>query len=241
MKRNRSILFVAVSVIAGIFLIFILVFVMSRKIATGPASGSSDTTPIVGEKRLKKADTYSVCIIDMTAQVHSRTYELSTEVIGDILNNSLNKGNNRTVIRFTLPDNTVSWSFYIGVDQAGSEVYSDASERLKAASKSLIFYDPLVALAMNVPSFLVGIPAGENIKYWIVDSQNLDLFLDGHNPISFRNGDVVNDFARMTSPLSGEYNLCLENDNITQAINVMVKITAICEEEKRELLRVLKR
>lgn len=50
---------------------------------------------------------------------------------------------------------------------------------------------------------------------------------------SIKQGNVVNDFSRITTPLKGEYFVCLQNDNKVQSIDVTVKITAVTLQERK--------
>lgn len=93
-------------------------------------------------------------------------------------------------------------------------------------------YGPLAALALNGTSFLIAAQTGENVQFWFVDGNNQSLFNSGQQFSYFKTGNVINDFSRMTFPLSGQYFLCLYNDNAVQAVDVTIKITAICVNEQ---------
>lgn len=171
------------------------------------------------EKYLIKADTIVYNITDQLAKVHS----------------SKNPGGNKTSFGFTLPPNTYAWSYYIGVDQEGQKVFSEAIRKISQNAGKVIskvpLYGPLAALVLNGASFLTLLQTGENVKFWFVDSLNLNL-LNKEMPFkSFKTGNVINDFSKMTAPLKGQYFLCLQNDNRFRAIDVTVKITAVCINE----------
>jgi hypothetical protein len=181
----------------------------------------SDTTYIdTEEKYIIKVDTIINNITDQVAKVHSYTHSEGS----------------RTSFNFVLPSNTIAWSYYIGVDQASQKVFADATQKLAETASPIASkipnYGPLAALALNGASYLVSIQTGENVKYWFVDGTNQSLFNSGQQFMYFKNGNVINDFSRMTSPLSGQYFLCLYNDNNLQAIDVTIKITAVCINEQ---------
>jgi hypothetical protein len=237
MKKKESLIIILGSVLIGIILISIVIINLS-----GPKSISDTKSSLFDKNKyevdsiLIQADTNIINVIDQVTTVHSRTNIGSIGNISGIIDKIKNPDYNPTIISFELPEYAVTWAYYIGVNQTGRQVYLNASERIQEASIPLLFhfnsYDPLTALALNLTSFLVAVQSEENVKYWIVDSENLEL-LRSHQQFSYlKNGDVVTDFARMTSPLKGQLHLCLVNDNWSQAINVMVKITAICVDEQ---------
>ena len=170
----------------------------------------------IQEKYLIKADTVINNITDQTAKVHSYT----------------NSEGNKTILSFLLPPNTVAWSYYIGVDQNGQKIFTDATQKIAETASPLVTsipgYGPLAALALNGMSFLTAAQTGENVQYWFVTNPNQNLFQAGEQYSYIKTGNVINDFSRMTTPLEGQYFLCLYNDNNIQAIDVVVKITAIC-------------
>ena len=174
----------------------------------------------IEEKYLINADTIINNITDQVAKVHS-----STNIEG-----------NKTSFNFTLPANTVAWSYYIGVDQASQQVFADATQKITDAAGDIVSqmpgYGPLAALALNGTSYLVSVQSGENVEYWFVDRINHGLFNADQNFRYFKHGNVINDFSRMTDPLHGQYFLCLYNDNMFQAVDVVVKITAVCINEE---------
>jgi len=180
-----------------------------------------DTTyTTVKEKYLIQADTIIENITNQVAKVHSQ---------GN-LNGSTNTFN------FTLPNNTVSWSYYVGVDQAGQQAYEDATKLLaKNASPILLRMPgigPLAALALGGSSYIAQLQKGEDIDFWIVNNANIDLFKAGQPFYAIKKGKVINDFSKMNSPLSGTLHMCLSNDNAITGVNVNVRITAIIVNEQ---------
>lgn len=176
----------------------------------------SDTTYTTEqEKYLIKADTVISNLTDQTAKVHSAG----------------NPNGNKTTFNFSLPANTVAWSYYIGVDQAGTQSYQKATNELAGKAGPLISkipgYGPLAALALGGVSYLSQIQGGEDIDFYFVDNDNVNLFAAGQAFSYVKKGKVINDFSKMTSPLRGMYHVCLLNDNALTGVEVAVKITAI--------------
>jgi len=167
------------------------------------------------EYGIKKSDTTIVNLIDQTAKVHSRT----------------NLNGSKTTIKFTLPQNTAAWSYYIGVDQEGQEEFEDATHMVAkyggTVLKAIPGYGPLAALALGGVSYLTQLQTGEDIDYYIVSDGQESLFLDGEPFTYIRNGLVTSDFARMVQPLSGTFHFCLSNDNAVTSVQALVKVTAV--------------
>jgi hypothetical protein len=172
------------------------------------------------EKYLIRSDTTIFNLTDQVAKVHSVS----------------NVNGNKTTFNFTLPNNTIAWSYYIGVDQAGQQAYQSASKELSLMAGPLVSkipgYGPLAALALNSVSYLSVIQTGEDIDYYFVEGNNVNLFLAGAQFYYIKKGKVINDYSRMLAPLSGSYHVCLSNDNAITGVTVAVKITAIVVNEQ---------
>ena len=172
------------------------------------------------EKYFIRGDTTISCLTDQIAKVHSQT----------------NANGSKTTFNFDLPANTVAWSYYIGVDQAGQQAYESASKELASKASPLVSqipgYGPLAALALGSVSYLTAIQSGEDIDFYIVEGDNLNLFLAGQQFYYVKKGKVINDYSRMLTPLIGTYHVCLSNDNAITGVTVAVKITAIIVKEQ---------
>ncbi|CAN5905019.1 hypothetical protein BH11BAC7_BH11BAC7_33960 [soil metagenome] len=168
----------------------------------------------VPERYLAKSDTAAENVLDQIAKVHS----------GGNANGCKSKTN------FILPLNTISWSYYIGVDQEGQQAYQNAAQNLIKNGGKIVTtisgYNPLVALALGGTSYLVSLQTGENVLYRLTDANNANLFMADQPYSRIKEGNVINDFARM-APISGNLFFCLYNDNALEGIEVMVKVTAI--------------
>jgi hypothetical protein len=172
------------------------------------------------EKYLVKKDTTIITLTDQVAKVHSST----------------NLDGNKTTLNFTLPANTVSWSYYIGVDQSGQDAYEQATKNLAKKAGPIVSripgYGPMAALALGGASFLTAAQTGEDIDYYIVQGENVNLFGANQQFYYVKKGKVINDYSRMTENYKGQYHVCLMNDNAITGVSVAVKITAIVVKEE---------
>ncbi len=169
------------------------------------------------EKYIVKSDTIISEILNQTAKVHS----------------SLNMNGNKTSTSFTLPQNTVAWSYYIGVDQEGQKSYEDATKELVAKTPlnilKLINSNPLTALALGITPYLSQIQRGEDVDYALVEEVNANSFTFGRpTNRAFKSGKIINEFSKMNVK-EGSNNLafCFSNDNAIIPVSVMVKVMAV--------------
>lgn len=163
-----------------------------------------DTTYTTEQQRyLVKSDTIISNLTDQVAKVHSQT------------------NGNTTTTNFELPKNTVAWSYYIDVDQAGREAFQQAVTEVAKNAEPFVSkipgYGPMAVLALGGASYLSKAQGSESIQYSILDSYNRYI----------KTGTVVNDFAHMASPLEGQYYFYLVNQNVFKALDVTLKVTAI--------------
>ncbi len=169
----------------------------------------------IQEKYLVSRDTVIHEITNQIAKVHSAT----------------NANGNRTSFNFTMPKNTISWAYYVGVNQEGQKALEDATKQFAESSLSHLDkipgYGPLASIALGGASLITQLQKGEDVDYYIVDHNNVNLFLGGHEFYYIKKGKVVNDASRMTTSLSGSFHFCLNNDNSITGIQVAVKITAV--------------
>jgi hypothetical protein len=181
----------------------------------------------VKERFLVTTDTAVVNLVDKTEKVHS---------IGN-LNSSKNTFN------FVLPANTSSWSYYIGVDQAGQRAFEKATRDLTKNAAPIVAripgYGPLAALALGRVSYLTELQNGEDIDYYIVQNGEELKFLNNNGFTYLKKGKIINDFSQM-SKRSGLFHFCLKNDNAITGVQVIVKVTAITIKEKWDIREVEK-
>ena len=140
-------------------------------------------------------------------------------------------GGNKAIVNFTLPERTIAWSYYIGVNQPGQDAYQEALKKVisnsPASAAKFAAYSPIAAMALGGQSFLTKLQTGEDIEYWIVvDETNANLFSTGQPFRYIKKGKGINDYSRMENR-KGSLNICLANDNTTDPVTVMVKITTV--------------
>jgi hypothetical protein len=173
----------------------------------------------VQERYLAKRDTVLVTVCDQIATVHSSSVLSGTP--------------SKTITDFILPANTVSWSYYIGVNNAGEKVYQEANQKILSSASEhaskIPGYGPMIALAIDGVSYFSPPPIDDNVLYYFLpDYSNAQSFMAGGQFLQYKQGDVVVDHGRMTSPLQpAKYHIALYNDNIQEGINVNIKIIAV--------------
>jgi hypothetical protein len=172
----------------------------------------------VEEKYLVKADTSIITVIDQVSKVVSQS--------------ALNGASNRTVVDFDLPTNTIAWSYFIGVGNEGKAAYEAGKEKFVQEAASTLSaipqYGPMAALALYGINTFSKANGNDNVQYWfITDWNNVLAFKGAALFYQYKQGNVISDAAPMKDPLSGKIYLGLLNDNIMDAIEVNVKVTAI--------------
>jgi len=162
--------------------------------------------------------------------------------------NALNGNPNRLHIKATLPENTISWSYYLGVGNNAESVFKDAEEKAKkkvaqlntasSVASKLAVIDPtgsaaLASLALKGYAEFGVTDNADNVKYWFVnDYANAQLFMAESGFYAFDKGNGPLIAKRMTTPLKGTFYLCLENDNFKDLINVHIRMSAVVLTEK---------
>lgn len=174
-----------------------------------------DTTYVNrNEKFLISSDTSVAIVQESDAKVHS---ELS------------GKGN-VTTIPFNLPDGTIAWSYYIGVDQEGRQAYEAAQKGIDKNRGTLTAIatklSPVGALALGLPSFLNHINGKEAVRYQVINVYQPNPFLSQTATRVLKQNNASTDFARM-EPVAGSFVLSLANGNSITAISAMVRIEAV--------------
>jgi len=169
-----------------------------------------DTTYTTKSEKHLRSDTTVSNVTEEVAKVHS---------VGNL-------NGNQTILNFTLPKNTTSWSYYIGVNQAGQQIYDRASRELTKNMTRLVLkipgYGPLAALAMGGLSYLSTLQSGEDIDFCISETNTTT----GQSTI-LKRGKIINDFSKMKTDPRDMYYINLSNDNAITGVTVFVKITAI--------------
>lgn len=175
----------------------------------------NDTTYDEGTERyLIKSDTASIDLSSPAILVHSRL--------------NLTEDNHEYFF-FRLPENTIKWAYYIGVGQEGAKEFEDATGKAAKVVSKIPGYGALTALALYGVQLFTTLQSGESITYALVEGeQNRDLFMhDQGGYQEYKEGNVINDFERMTSPINGNLYFCFKNTNKVQASTITLKINAI--------------
>ncbi|HTJ53232.1 MAG TPA: hypothetical protein VL443_27445 [Cyclobacteriaceae bacterium] len=172
----------------------------------------------VQEKYLVKSDTLITHVLDQESSISSQ--------------NAINGNPNQILVECNLPDGTVSWSYYIGVGREGKQAYDAAKDKfISTAATSMLKipgYGSMAALALFGINYFEKVQGSDNVKYLIYsDWDNLFRVSLGKPTVLCKQGDVINEASQMKTPLNGRLYLYLQNDNIVEPINVLVKITAI--------------
>lgn len=170
------------------------------------------------ETYIAAADTSIVKVVDQRAKVSSTS--------------ALNGNPNKTIVDFILPEGTVSWSYYIGVGAEGQKAYQETQTKFvqtaAAKASSIPGYGMMGALALFGYNAFVKAQGGDNVKYWFITNwESVLSFQKGGSFYQYKQGDVINDAAQMSSPKGGRVFLGLLNDNMVDAIEVNVKVSAV--------------
>lgn len=185
----------------------------------------SDTIyDVAYDKYTVKRDTAAISLVDQTTKVSSR--------------NAINGNTNTAVVDFKLPENTISWGYYIGVGKEGAEAYAEAKNSfLKTAVKAISTfsgYGAMAELGLHGINMFQKAQGGDNVKYWFLqDEKSVKAFRETQKFYQYKQGDVVNDASQMKKPLTGKVYLGLLNDNIIEPIEIFVKVTAITVTETK--------
>jgi hypothetical protein len=163
---------------------------------------------------LVKSDTSFVDVINSKVRVHSTT----------------NASSNKTVVDFTIPANTIKWTYWIGVGDESQEAFKkDENEFAKSASKLIGTINPLAGLALGFFTMSQS-KVGDNVVYYFLSNyQDAQKFSAGQEFMQFKKGNVVTDFGLMnySSSINQKYFIGLSNDNLMDGIDVNVKILAV--------------
>lgn len=140
--------------------------------------------------------------------------------------------NNYQIIEFTLPTNTVSWSFYIGTGEQGRKNYERTvghyTDRLASIVSRIPEYGPLAALALTGVSYFSNAQGDDNIQYWFLkDATDVSLFQQDKKFRYYKRGDVVSEASQMRSPLTGKILLAVKNDNYVDAVKLTIRVAAV--------------
>lgn len=137
---------------------------------------------------------------------------------------------NKANFNFVLPENVIGWSYYLTTDQAGLKVYEEANKQFiaieSATVKKFLSYNLLAGLILNKPVSIKKLETGQQVNYWIMEGENVNLFNSGAQFRYIQKGKAINDYGKV-EPRKGSLFFCFSNDHKTEPIHVTVKITLI--------------
>lgn len=175
------------------------------------------------QKVLKKIDTTFVELANRQERVHSRTNLTSDNV------NVMTFNLPPTINQELLNEKVISWAYWIGVGDEGTENYNEELKQfLKKSAFKVMAQNLLVGLALGIYSVSVNPPKGDNIYYEL----SVD---DGKEKVQIDKGDITSVFGRETKKLEGKLELKLDNDNFLNALNISVKVLAVAEKKVFEM------
>lgn len=155
---------------------------------------------------LVSSDTSIVEVIDSKVRVHSQTN----------LDNP-----NKTIVDFTIPTNTVKWTYWIGVGTEGQQAFQqDQANFSRSGAKIIGSINPLAGLAFGLIT-MTHANVGENVKYYFLPSwSDVQKFSAGQAFMQFKSGNVVTDFGLMNyaSRENSKLYIGLMNDNLRQGM-----------------------
>lgn len=170
---------------------------------------------------LISSDTSFVNVIDSKVWVHSQT----------------NRNPNKTIVDFTIPMNTIKWTYWIGVGNEGQEAFQQDQTNFSKTGASIIgTINPLAGFAFELFT-MTQATGGENVKYYFMrtleDAQN---FMGVLEFMQFKSGDIITDSGLINfgAKTNEKFYIGLENDNVMQGIDVTVKILAVVVTNKYE-------
>ncbi len=168
---------------------------------------------------ITRSDTSFVDVIDSKVRVHSRTAASA----------------NKTIVDFTLPSNTIKWTYWIGVGDDSQKAFAkDRRTFASAGAKLISSFNPLAGLAFGLITMTHN-NIGDNVRYSFLPSyEDVAKYTAGAGYMQFKSGDVVSDFGLMnySNKENAKYYVGLENDNLMEAIDVTVKVLAVKVESR---------
>jgi hypothetical protein len=171
-------------------------------------------------------------VYDTTYHTEQETYLVKSDtIVRTVMDRNekvdyalLNPGSNVSYVRFVLPENTVSWSYYIGVE--GDGITTEALAKDAADQVAKIKGGAMGALALYGMSYFAKMSGRDAIYFDIVDDDNYNLVSTGNEYRAIKDGVVVNDFAQMRTPAKREYYFHMRNDKM-HALNILLKVSAV--------------
>jgi hypothetical protein len=153
-----------------------------------------------------------------------------------VVHSELNASGNRANLSFVIPQNTVSWAYWIGVGQESKKAYQkDVQSIASAGSKLVMVANPLAGLLLGISPTLTKSNTGENVKYYIItDYENTMKFMAGQQFLQLKNADVITDYGIIKGRVNQKLYIGMFNDNTMREITVNVKVTAMVVKNQYE-------
>ena len=134
-------------------------------------------------------------------------------------------------LEFSLPDNTVSWAFYIGTGADAIKEYERAFKALSTQPEWIARnnpdFGPLSLLAVSGNSFFRKITTDDNVNYIVLPTNQVELRNANLEYTYFKKGDVYNDFHQIENKSVKNVTAIIKNDNTIDPIYVYFKVAAV--------------
>lgn len=143
---------------------------------------------------------------------------------------------NETCVPFTLPKNTIKWSYYFEVDQSGQSAYEQGSSALAQSIKAINQFtkNPMAYFLATGFQFIPQLSGAEDVEFELLTPEDAKKFRsDAPRMAKMDFGTNVNTWKRFDTPVSGSYVLCFENANLLLPVIVDVRIDALIIEEHK--------
>ncbi|MDX5347388.1 MAG: hypothetical protein LPJ89_10295 [Hymenobacteraceae bacterium] len=182
----------------------------------------------VTEKVLVKREVVPQTIVDKTFRVHSRT-KIGNE--------------NKTVVPFKLPANTLYWVYWLGVGQESVQELANLTDKLAKGSAAVVApYSPVVAFGLGMLPSLPQVKASGNIDYFFLNKEWSEQFManEDFKFYPFATGkSIISDYQRLsmgTMPKTSDGKLYagFRNNNTLTGLDVTLKIVAFEEVDTYE-------
>lgn len=153
-----------------------------------------------------------------------------------------NENVSRTYLKVDLPllsknsmreENILAWSYWIGVGQESQEAYKENLKKVSNFAGKLAnsyYQTPLAGIAVGTITELIVPQTGEDVQYYFIpDFQNAHLFMNKQQFMQFDMGKGRAAYGRNDRLKQGTFYIGLANDNLTQGIEVDIKILVVKE------------
>lgn len=178
-----------------------------------------DTTFVTRYRKvLKRIDTSLVSLVERSERIHART-NLTQDNTASITW-ELPKAEQRTWSKKRI----LSWAYWIGVGQEGTENYNkEVKQFLRSTASKVIQQNLLAGIALGLYSVVYNPPNGEDVDYTLTQ-------IVGAQETALDAGSATRVFGRVGNHTMGKIQLNLSNNNLINGINVHIKALAVTEQ-----------